>query len=380
MSNNLEPGQYQIGDFVFGSGTMFNVEDFDIGGYEVNNQDFQVTASDEIRFGKDSFKPLPIQLIINARENRLLANVASLVNETRDLHFENDRTAGRFVREWRSDPVREKRGELKPLLFCRDDGKVVRIYGRPGKTAVSRKRVGGLERKIVAEFRRSDTLCYSDFEWFVHTRPGEIVDVLRAIDFDQGDAPSWLRFVLIGPMIHPIIQLGTLTIELDEELDTGDIVEISSYPWGRRVVRLNDGANLSAKLISPYLDKLRFDADSVYQMSWTATGTNEESAEVDFSTYPEDPDGLPTDTWEIGYYGPGEGTLGIQTILGHKRLAWASAGAAVIAASAIAIPVFVHRIELLLERGPVRRVGVRSIIPTLPAACRGRCRPRCRHR
>ena len=96
---NLEPGQYQIGDFVFGFGTLFNVEDFDIGGYEVNNQDFQVTASDEIRFGKDSFKPLPIQLIVNARENRLLPNIAALTSETREFHFENDRTAGSFVKK-----------------------------------------------------------------------------------------------------------------------------------------------------------------------------------------------------------------------------------------------------------------------------------------
>ena len=79
-NRNLEAGQYQLGDFIFGRYTWFVVEKFDVGGYDVNVQDFQAVLSDEIRFGSDSLKALPIQLTINALINRTLPHVAALTN------------------------------------------------------------------------------------------------------------------------------------------------------------------------------------------------------------------------------------------------------------------------------------------------------------
>ena len=168
-SRNLEPGQYQIGDFIFGYHTLFKVESFDIGAYDVNVQDFQVPSADELRFGRDTLKPMPIQITINALRNKVLPNVAGLgagfQAKADQLNFEHDRKVGQFGKEWRADEVRGKWGELKPLRICREDGRTVMVYGRPGKLAVPPLGPKGVNQKIVAEYRRSDTLCFSETEW-----------------------------------------------------------------------------------------------------------------------------------------------------------------------------------------------------------------------
>ncbi|AVD99639.1 minor tail protein [Mycobacterium phage Cuke] len=302
VNKNLEPGQYQLGDFVFGFGTLFTVENFDPMGYDVNVQDYQSQLSSEIRFGSDSLKPLPIQIELNAFTNKLMGNIASLVGDTRELNFENDRQIGQFTREWRADEIRDKWGELKPLLICRkSDGRVVQAFGRPGKLAVSKPDHEGM-RKVVGEFRRSDTLYYNDFEWFLQVRAGEVATVYRPYAMKMGDGDSWLRFILVGPMKNPIIQLGSITINLDHELEAGEVVEISSYPWARRAIRLNDGLSLNAKVTQPYLEKLNFPPNTPIQVSWNATDTNTQVEEVDFSDETNTSDGLNLTDWTATNY------------------------------------------------------------------------------
>ena len=304
MPPNLKPGQYQIGDFVFGYDTMFNVEKFDnASGWDVNVQDFQSLSSDELRFGTDTLKPQPIQLTINARTNYAMTNMLALTNDSRELDF-TDRQIGQFIREWRADDVRFQWGQLKPLWICREDGRLLRVYGRPGKVAVARLPHKGQSRAIVAEFRRSDTLFYNEYEWFTNVKPTEIVTITRAIDLDMGDAPSWLRLFLVGPMTHPIISVGNITVELDYSLENGEVVEISSYPWERRVISLDTGQSLAAALISPYLDKLSFPADSAIEVSWTATNINTQVNQEDFDSYNDA-------HWWTDYSGPGAGTMGV---------------------------------------------------------------------
>lgn len=265
---SLQPGQYQIGNFVFGNGTLFSVEQFEILGYDVNVQDFQTPSSDTLRFGSDSLKPLPIQMSINAYQNRTLSNIAALVGSGPG-NFSSDPTILEFLTEWKSESTRQNWGELKPLLFCRDDGTVVRIYGRPGKISVSLLDPNKAYRKIIAEFRRSDTFCYSNSEYVV-TAPSSPQTVTRT----QGNAPSWLRFLLTGPMSTPIIQLGWATIQLSAPIQAGDTVEISSYPWSRRVISLVDGVSYAAGLSGTTLDKLKFDAGVPIALSWNASGTD----------------------------------------------------------------------------------------------------------
>jgi hypothetical protein len=319
----LEPGQFLLNGFLFGAKTNFRVETFDIGGYDVNVQDFQASISDEIRFGQDSLKPLPIQITINAFVNKLLPNVTALSPIIGTADFSMDPTAGEFAQAWRNEETRKTWGQLLPLYFCREDNSVVQIYGRPGKLAVSKRPINGVYHKIVAEFRRSDTFAYSNFEWFVNARPLEIVTVARLDALGMGDAPTWVTFLIIGPADHPIIQFGDQTIDLDVNIELGEAVEICSYPWERRVIQLPDGINYSSRLNSPYLDQIKFMPDSGRELSWNATNVNQSVESVDFTQYSLGT--LPSDDWLVDYdpYGA-TGTIAIQdnSILSQRLCGW----------------------------------------------------------
>lgn len=308
-SDPLFPGQYKIGEFVFGEKTLFRVEKFDVGGYDVNVQDYQVSQNDELHFGQDSLKPLPIQMEINAFVNRELPNMTAISPVIGgDLDFSKDPKVGAFAREWRDDDVRKVWGELKSLYVCREDSSVVRIYGRPGKLSVSKRPIGGMYHKIVAEFRRSDTLAYSDFEWYLHCRPLETIVAGRSADLGMGDAPTWLRMVIVGPATHPIIQFGDIEIDLNVDINAGEMVEINSYPWQRRVISLPEGVNYASLLNQPYLDEIKFPEESAVEVSWNATNVNASVEYVNFDNYGVDLDSLPDTDW-VGNYqeNPGAG-------------------------------------------------------------------------
>lgn len=264
----LLPGQYQIGNFVFGTHTNFKVDTVDIGNYDVNVQDFQIPTSDETRFGSDTLKPAPIQLTINALVNRTLDNVAQLTNDHRVIDYSGS-TLGQLQDEWRAEEIRSQWGVLKPLLYCGEDGITRRFYGRPGKFAYSKRPIKGLFYQIQAEYRRSDTLCYSDIEYYIDFAANAPQTVTRS----RGDAPNWLRMLIYGPAAHPVINFGTAQLELDYSIAPGELVEISSYPWARRIISSN-GQSLSAYLIadSPYLSQIRLRHDLPIEIAWTATG------------------------------------------------------------------------------------------------------------
>lgn len=265
----LEPGQFQIGDLVMGPNTPFKIESLDIGNYDINAQDFQNQSSDELRFGTDTFKPAPIQLTINVLVNRTLPNIAALVRS--NIEVFSDATLSDLQREWRAEDIRFQWGALKPLLFCGTDGVVRQFYGRPGKFTYKLQRMVRSDYyQVVAEFRRSDTLCYSDAEYYavIGNSPGNYLRI-------RGDAPSWVRFLITGPVTNPVIDFGAQQISLATSIGAGEVVEISSYPWSRRIINSN-GQSLAAYNNSsdPYLDKIKFPAGVVTQISWTGTGYN----------------------------------------------------------------------------------------------------------
>ncbi|QGJ90066.1 minor tail protein [Mycobacterium phage Indlulamithi] len=272
INKNLEPGQYQIGDLVMGPFTPFAIESIDIGNYDVNSQDTQSMMSDEIRFGQDTFKPSPLQLTINVQVNRMVENVAAMMASVPQLNFADDPNLHDLQREWRAPETLKEWGAIKPLLFCGGDGITRQFYGRPGKfTYKKHRQAGSLFYQCQAEFRRSDTFAYSDKEFYVDFAPNVPQTLTRTI----GTAPSWVRFFIVGPANHPVINWGTKQIELDWNVEAGQIVEISSYPWQRRVVD-NTGLSLAARIVTdrPYLDSIYFNDHEPKLISWTATGTN----------------------------------------------------------------------------------------------------------
>lgn len=328
-SHNLEPGQFQIGEFVFGLGTLFNVQSFDTMGYDVNVQDYQSQLSDEIRYGSDSLKPLPIQITMTARKNFLLENIAALVGDTEDYNFSNDPDANDFVREWRSDNIRKSWGAIKPLYICKNDGTVVMAYGRPGKLSVTKPLIkNDGPRQIVAEFRRSDSLLYTETEWFTALPPGEITNLVRAKSLGMGNAPAWMRFLIFGPMVDPIIQFGDLQIQLEAEIEEGDVVEISSYPWSRRVLNLNNNQSLNANLTQPYLEELLFPEETAVEVSWNATNVDFQQTRT-ITTAPFTVGAWPSATFDpVTYTGDGTGEIKILNVpfSSSKAITWEDNG------------------------------------------------------
>lgn len=270
-SRNLEPGQFQIGNLVMGVGTLYSVESVDIGNYDVNVQDSQAQGANTIKFGQDSLKPAPMQMTINVRKNHLMESVvAYLKNPPPELNFDDDPTLGDLQREWRAEEIMQEWGATKPLYFCGTDGITRQFFGRPGKFAYKKhKIIGSNYYQVQAEFRRLDTFAHSELEWFVVLNPDEP----QTLELTRGDAPSPVRFLIVGPAIHPIINFGALQLELDWAIPPGGAVEISSYPWQIRIVDSN-GLSLAAYLISenPYLDKVKFQDHTPMVVSWTATG------------------------------------------------------------------------------------------------------------
>lgn len=73
----LLPGQYQLGDLVMGKHTNIIVTNFEAQPYDVNAQDYQISRSDEMRFGSDHFKPTSVQMTMEVIYNKLLEPFAA---------------------------------------------------------------------------------------------------------------------------------------------------------------------------------------------------------------------------------------------------------------------------------------------------------------
>lgn len=278
----LQPYQYQLGSVVFGRDTQVPVQKVDIQTYNVNNQDFQVQRSDENRFGVDTLAPSPIVFTMSVLNNFELESASGLSSAPfpDDLFANNNNLLSQLAKEWKNPPLRLSWGATTPLLFCDKNRNVRRIYGRPGKFAHAPRNKGGeMWIDVQAEFRRADTYAHSDIEYYVgHPTnpllglPANGTTTVNAARLD-GDGDSWLRFLLYGPFTHATISYGDKTIELATTIASGTILEVSSYPWARRVVD-SLGVNHRTKVIGDtlYLDQIKFPSESDMDITWTCTG------------------------------------------------------------------------------------------------------------
>jgi hypothetical protein len=241
-------------------------------------QDYQVAGTNEIKFGQDTLKPMPLQMKINVRVNKLHEGMAALVRETRSLNFDNDPNLSDLQREWRAPGVLGNWNVIKPLYFCGTDGITRQFFGRPGKFAYKKHKIRASQYyQCTAEFRRSDTFGYEQIESYVQLAPNSP----QILFGTRGTAPSWSRWLIYGPANVPIIDFGNKQWQLNYNILPGDVVEVSSYPWSRRVL------NLAGQSLSPYLqsnDYLYLDDESWKiqnstntEVSWNATGTNADS-------------------------------------------------------------------------------------------------------
>jgi hypothetical protein len=212
----LQPYQYYLNGIVFGRDTQIPIQKLDMQPYNVNNQDFQVQRSDENRFGVDTLAPSPMVFTMSVMNNFELDSMAGYDSlEPGNLFAGNNSALSQLAAVWKNPPLRMTWGATVPLT-----------------TTVNASRL-------------------------------------------DGDGDSWLRVLVYGPAVHPIITYGSHTIELNSTIPPGVIVEISSYPWARRIVDSN-GLNRRTELVGStlYLDQIKFPAETNMDITWTCTGSS----------------------------------------------------------------------------------------------------------
>lgn len=269
---NLVAGQWQIGPIVMGHGTNIKIESVDVKPYDIQDQDYQVSRTNEKRFGFDYLTPTTIELTMQVLNNRLLpAYTSSFTNFWHSMPTVND-----LAREWRADSVRATWGEMQPLYVCSKLSNTPKIiFGRTGQFGYTFD--DGYNQgevvKAIGEFRRSDTLAYGVAENVTELTLGQTPQYLVR---NVGDGPAaWFRLLLYGPITNPVITVGEYQIEMNVNIPTGTMVEISSYPWQRRAVG-TDRINLASSLAgtTKYLDQLTIPYKVPVPIKWTSQEYN----------------------------------------------------------------------------------------------------------
>ena len=267
MTAELTEGQYELGSVVFGSSTLYPVEACEPGGYGVKVGDYAVPKSDEIRFGQDHLEPGNLQFTMGVLDNRPQWNSVLPLEE---MQYEGARKyLEKLAAEWKSDDTRGKWGEVRVLRYCRG-GQTRRAYGRPRKFVHSALTMKSEYIPVASEFQLADTNFYSDEEFHTQILP----DSPGTLQRREGMAKAWFQVFITGPVVNPTLTFsGLFQIQLNHTIQAGRLVQLSSYPWERRVVE-STGANLSPLLAgtTPYLADLRIPPGATTTISLTGSG------------------------------------------------------------------------------------------------------------
>ena len=266
---NLKSGQYQIEDLVFGKGTVYKVDAFEIAAYGIQAGDYQIPQTNENRFGLDQHQPGPITITMGLLQNWWTHKIvpgAKLVSAD----------VARLQEIWRGEDVIQEWGATQPLYFGGNDGIQKVIYGRTGKFQYPRFNEKTNAYECTLEYRRADNFAYSAKEYGFTFNPNVAPQVVTTGTL--GNAKSWVSIYLQGPMQDVQLTFAGIELQLDWDIPAGKILEINSYPWSRRCVD-SDGYNRRQSLVgpSPYLDKLRFSWDDSPTIQVVAVNTTSAS-------------------------------------------------------------------------------------------------------
>lgn len=277
----LKEGQWELGDFVFGKHSRVPVENVEVGAYGHQVGDMQMSQTDEVRFGRDFLQPGLLTFTMGILNNGVLPNLAaidikaghSLPPQIEDM-FQAQPMLETLCTEWRADDIRTLFGYTKILRYCKF-GIQKRVYGRPRKMSVNVFNSRNEFVPVVAEFQRVDTFSYSDEEFSATGAPSAAGTTPIAVTRAGGGAPTWFRALITGPINDPVIKVGSqYNIELDYNLAAGKVIEITAYPWERRIID-SDGFNLAPKLIgsSPYMEKMKLNPNTTTNVGLSGSAT-----------------------------------------------------------------------------------------------------------
>lgn len=269
----LRSGQYQLGDVVFGNGTLIPVSGVEHGGYGIQAGDYAVVNSDELRFGKDYIQPGTLVFEFAVMDNKPIWDIM----QPGDV-APHDRSARQMLErlqaEWLDDDIRLEWGEVKPLRYCLD-GEIRRYYGRPRKFVYSHKSMKSEWINVTADYQRVDNLTYSDDESMVIVLPSAEGTTTEEINRELGSANAWFQAFIEGPIVNPKLKIGNFSIDITFNLAQGKLIQVSTYPWERRIVN-SDGQNLApvAGGTTPYLNEIKIPPYQTTRVGLSGTGTN----------------------------------------------------------------------------------------------------------
>ena len=280
---NLVPGQVQFGNIIVGKGTNVIIEEIKFNADDIQNQDHQVAMADTVTFGQDQIKPTTIELTMHHLNNYMLPGWEHL----KPNFWHSMPTVDDIVKEWRFDSGRKVWGQMMEIYLCNNAGEGKSIFGRPRSLQREKPPVGALDTTLIAEFQKADSLFYSPGEWYTELTVGNDPSYIQRT---TGDADSWFRIWMEGPITNPRITIGECDIKLDYTIAENEIVEISSYPWMRRIVN-----NSRAFLASKYngntpLDKLVMSVGEPVPVRWTSDNYNTWSPALGNESWNEDID------------------------------------------------------------------------------------------
>lgn len=265
-------GQYEIAGYRFGTNTQLMVSSVTFEGYEVNASDFNRENTDEMVFGRDTLKPGLVTFELGALDNYMLSTLGDAPGFKRSREVLED-----FTKAWRGDSIRGLWNEYLPMYYKRH-GQERAIFGRPRKiNALPHANKRG-NIPITCQYQTADTFTYSRKEWYNDGPPVAFGTRNIAINRDllDGPAPAWFSLIIEGPITNPKIQVGPdMTIELQASITAGQFIEISSYPWRRRVIN-SSSQTLSAFLIgdSPYMDEMKIPPKVLTTVGLSGSGTS----------------------------------------------------------------------------------------------------------
>lgn len=276
MSDLVEPGQYLIGNVIFGRGTPYQVNSIEDQAYGISAGDYQVPQSDEVRFGQDSHQPSLLAITLGVVDNRILPQFRSQATPLQKATaIGADALVERLAHEWSADDIRGQWGLMKPLIYCNERGDIRALFGRPRKFFSGRKSLKGEFIPVAMEYQRGDRKSYALEPSLVEVLPGSSPTFTQDLERGDGGARTWLTMQITGPIANPKIAIGNMLIEFNYTVAAGESVTIDSTPWYRSVQN-NLGVNLQTKMInnSPYLDQLWIPPYETSHVGFGGTGTN----------------------------------------------------------------------------------------------------------
>lgn len=253
---------YSMDDLTWGRGTNLFVESLDYGTAQIQANDTPLPRADGLRFGRDYFSGRTLTWKINA-----------LTDPTYGLALD---AVQRMAGAWRGDRWRNDPGALTCVRMVRGD-RARRVFGRPRRFASESVYAQLGWAPITCDFQAVDDVFYSDTEYsntvglggtdsaggfkFPTTFPmSSLAESQREAEvLIQGDAPTWLTFLIRGPIVKPVIRLtGEWQLTADITLLAGQTLLIDSRPWSR-CIKLNGVTNVAGCLTvdSPRLSDLR---------------------------------------------------------------------------------------------------------------------------